>query len=173
VSRSRGTLPFTVEKIISGGQTGVDRAALDVALAMGLECGGWCPKGRRAEDGRISDRYPLTETDSADYSQRTKRNVRDSDATLILSRGEPRGGTLLTQRTAVRLGKPCLAVDLNAPAPLAEMRDWLSMHAVRILNVAGPRETQSPGVKQLAARFLHELLASNRAPNEVARGRRR
>jgi hypothetical protein len=162
VSRSRRA-PLTVEKIISGGQTGVDRAALDVSLALGIECGGWCPKGRRAEDGRISDCYPLTETELPDYSQRTKRNVRDSDATLILSPGEPRGGTLLTQRTAARLGKPCLAIDLDAPAGLAQTSDWLSEHSIRILNVAGPRETQSPGVNQLAARFLHELLAGNRA----------
>ena len=106
--------PPRVEKIISGGQTGVDRAALDVALAMGIDCGGWCPKGRRAEDGSIPSRYPLAETASPAYSQRTKRNVRDSDATLILARGQPRGGTLLTKRTAVELGKPCLSIDLGA-----------------------------------------------------------
>lgn len=148
----------SVEKIVSGGQTGVDRAALDVALALGLPCGGWCPKGRRAEDGRIPDDYPLTESDSATYSDRTKRNVRDSDATLILTRGELRGGTLLTQRTAARLGRPCLAVDLNHPGAPAAARGWLIAHGIRVLNVAGPRESQAAGIADLAARLLRELL---------------
>jgi len=162
-----------IEKIISGGQTGVDRAALDVALAMGIDCGGWCPKGRRAEDGAIPSRYPLAETASPAYSQRTKRNVRDSDATLILSRGQPRGGTLLTQRTAVELGKPCLSIDLGAPAALAEIRDWLDRHAVGVLNVAGPRESQSPGITLEATRLLHELFAGRRTLPKTTRSRRR
>jgi hypothetical protein len=162
-----------IEKIISGGQTGVDRAALDVALAMGIDCGGWCPKGRRAEDGPIASRYPLAETASPAYSQRTKRNVRDSDATLILSRGQPRGGTLLTQRTAVELGKPCLSIDLGAPAALAEIREWLDRHAVGVLNVAGPRESQSPGITLEATRLLHELFAGRRTLPKTPRTRRR
>jgi Circularly permutated YpsA SLOG family len=164
--------PLRIEKIISGGQTGVDRAALDVALAMGIDCGGWCPKGRKAEDGPIPSRYPLTETDSAAYSRRTERNVRESDGTLILSRGEPRGGTLLTQRTAEELGKPCLAVDVDAPESLAEIAIWLSGRAVRVLNVAGPRESQFPGITLAATRLLHELFAGQRAPQKTARGRR-
>ena len=149
----------TIEKVISGGQTGVDRAALDVALAMGIDCGGWCPKGRRAEDGCIPSRYPLTETSSATYSQRTKRNVRDADGTLILLHGEPRGGTLLTQRTAKEQGKPCLAVNVDSSDAAAEIRRWLLSHAVRTLNVAGPRESQSPGIARKAGRLLRELLA--------------
>jgi hypothetical protein len=132
-----------LEKIISGGQTGVDRAALDVALALGIPCGGWCPKGRRAEDGRIPDDYPLTES-----------------ATLILTRGELRGGTLLTQRTATRLGRPCLAVDLNNPGAPAAARGWLIAHGIRVLNVAGPRESQSTGIAALATRLLRELLGA-------------
>ncbi|HEV3298916.1 MAG TPA: putative molybdenum carrier protein [Planctomycetaceae bacterium] len=163
--------PPRVEKIISGGQTGVDRAALDVALAMGIDCGGWCPKGRRAEDGSIPSRYPLAETASPAYSQRTKRNVRDSDATLILSRGQPRGGTLLTKRTAVELGKPCLAIDLGAPVALAEIREWLGRHAVRVLNIAGPRESQSPGITLEATRLLHELFAARRTVPKTMRTR--
>ena len=157
----------SVEKIISGGQTGVDRAALDVARALGIPCGGWCPKGRRAEDGRISDDYPLTESDSAAYSDRTKRNVRDSDATLILTRGQLRGGTLLTQRTAARLGRPCLAVDLNNPGAPAAARGWLIAHAIRVLNVAGPRESQSAGIADLVARLLRELLVDTRFKRTV------
>jgi hypothetical protein len=163
--------PPRVEKIISGGQTGVDRAALDVALAMGIDCGGWCPKGRRAEDGPIPSRYPLAETASPSYSQRTKRNVRDSDATLILSRGQPRGGTLLTKRTAVELGKPCLSIDLGAPEALAEVREWLARHAVRVLNVAGPRESQSPSITLEATRLLHELFAARRTLPKTTRSR--
>jgi hypothetical protein len=162
-----------IEKIISGGQTGVDRAALDVALAMGIDCGGWCPKGRRAEDGAIPSRYPLAETASPAYSQRTKRNVRDSDGTLILSRGQPRGGTLLTQRTALELGKPCLSIDLGAPAALAEIREWLDHNAVGVLNVAGPRESQSHGITLEATRLLHELLAGRRTLPKAARTRKR
>jgi hypothetical protein len=124
---------------------------------MGIHCGGWCPKGRRAEDGRIPSRYPLVEITSAAYAQRTKRNVGESDATLILFRGEPRGGTLLTRRTAARLDKPCLSVDLDAPTALADVRVWLRENAIRILNVAGPRESQSPGITLQATQVLHAL----------------
>jgi hypothetical protein len=163
--------PPRVEKIISGGQTGVDRAALDVALAMGIHCGGWCPKGRRAEDGRIPSRYPLVEMTSAAYAARTKRNVREADATLILSRGEPRGGTLLTQRTVARLGKPYLSVDLDSPTALAEIRVWLRENTIRILNVAGPRESQSPGITLQATQLLHELFAGSQTSSKTRRGR--
>src|SRR6266851_4977853 len=95
-------------KIISGGQTGVDRAALDVALELGIPCGGWCPKGRRAEDGRIPKRYPLVETPTPAYPVRTEWNVRDSDGTLVLARGQASGGTALTIEFATDYGKPCL-----------------------------------------------------------------
>src|SRR5260221_10992589 len=100
-------------RIVSGGQTGVDRAALDVALEQGIACGGWCPRGRRAEDGPLDERYPLQETPWDGYPQRTEWNVRDSDATLILSRGTPDRGTALTEDIARRRKKPDLAVDLN------------------------------------------------------------
>ena len=83
-------------RVISGGQTGVDRAALDAAFELALECGGWVPAGRRAEDGPVDARYPLRETAAGDYETRTRLNVRDSDATLILTRGRPSGGTALT-----------------------------------------------------------------------------
>ena len=91
-------------KIISGGQAGVDRAALDIALELGIECGGWCPKGRGAEDGRIGPKYPLLETGSEDPNVRTERNVRDSDATLIFTWGKPTGGTAYTIKMAEKLG---------------------------------------------------------------------
>lgn len=145
-------------KIISGGQTGVDRAALDVALALGIRCGGWCPLGRRAEDGVIPAKYPLTETSSADYASRTAQNVYDADATLILVCGSPSGGTALTVEIARRAQRPCLIVDLEQPPPPGEVRRWLRRHASGTLNVAGPRESGCPGVYDKAAAFLRALL---------------
>jgi len=148
----------SLRKIVSGGQTGVDRAALDVALDWGVPVGGWCPRGRRAEDGTIPDRYPLEETDSAKYDVRTRRNVRDSDGTLILTQGTPVGGTSLTKDYAERIGKPLYIADLNlhpAPGPVI---DWLRLHAIEVLNVAGPRESTVPGITERAAEFLTALL---------------
>ncbi|HZR80179.1 MAG TPA: putative molybdenum carrier protein [Candidatus Binatia bacterium] len=149
-----------VQRIVSGAQTGVDRAALDVAIELGIACGGWCPAGRRAEDGRIADRYPVSETPTARYDERTRWNVRDSDATLILAREPLTGGTLLTRTVADREGKPVLVVD---PADLASCRrvaDWLGANAVATLNVAGPRESTQPGAHAAAAAFLRGLLAA-------------
>src|SRR5262249_22632802 len=139
-----------LEKIVSGGQTGADRAALDVALASGLEVGGWVPRGRLAEDGRIPDRYPgLVETDSADPSVRTAATVRDSDATLILSHGPLAGGSRLAQREAEQSAKPLLHLDLDRvseAAAAARLRGWLAAVAPRTLNVAGPRASEDPGI---------------------------
>jgi hypothetical protein len=147
-------------KLVSGGQTGVDRAALDAARELGLACGGWCPCGRRAEDGRIPASYPLVETPRAAYPQRTEWNVRDSDATLVLARGRPCGGTALSVRLARRLRRPLLVVDLDrGENALPEARAFLAAHAVRVMNVAGPRESEAPGIHADAARFLRALLA--------------
>ena len=146
-------------KVVSGGQTGVDRGALDAALALGLPHGGWVPRGRRAEDGVIPARYVLSELDSADYNLRTRRNVEDSDGTLILTVGEPTGGTALTVRLVRALGKPHLVLDLDAdPAPEA-VRRWIAQHELEILNVAGPRESKAPGVAARAEAFLRATLA--------------
>jgi len=146
------------ERVISGGQTGVDRAALDVAIALGIRHGGWCPRGRLAEDGRIPIHYTLEETATSDYAQRTEQNVLAADATLILYAGLLRGGTLLTQQLAARHGKPCLAVDLDAtPRPTAAVRRWLAKRAPGTLNVAGPRQSQSPGIAERARAFLLAL----------------
>lgn len=144
-------------RIVSGGQTGVDRAALEAAERLGIARGGWCPRGRRAEDGRIPDRYPLRETESARYVVRTERNVRDSEATLILHRGPLRGGTRLTERLARGYGRPCLRVDLEQPPATELVRRWLVEHAVAVLNVAGPRESQAPGIAALALAYLLAL----------------
>ena len=147
------------KKIISGGQTGVDRGALDAAIALGIPHGGWCPRGRLAEDGRISDRYELSETDSPEYRVRTELNVVDADATLILARGRPSGGTELTLRLAEQHGRPCLVIDLDqAPRP-GEVRRWLREHQVKILNIAGPRESQSQGIAAQASQFVAEAFA--------------
>lgn len=150
-------------KIISGGQTGVDRAALDVAIELGIPHGGWCPLGRLAEDGTIPEHYRLTETDSADYAIRTERNVQEADATLILCRGQPTGGTELTRQLALRYGKPVHVVDLSAPPELAKTRRWLKRYGRGVLNIAGPRESQSPGIGAEAAEYLRKLLQSARS----------
>jgi Circularly permutated YpsA SLOG family len=151
-----------VARIVSGGQTGVDRAALDVALDLGVPCGGWCPHGRRAEDGAVPARYPLVETPSSGYPQRTAWNVRDSDATLVLTRGRPRGGTALTLRLASRAGRPALAVDLDRTPDARAVAAWLRSVDVGVLNVAGPRESDAPGIGASAAAFLRRLLAPAR-----------
>jgi len=153
-----------LRKIVSGGQTGVDRGALDAAIALGIPHGGWCPRGRLAEDGRIPDRYELSETDSPKYAARTERNVLDSDATLILCRGRPTGGTELTLHLARQHGKPHLLVDLDDPPKLAEVRRWLEDEQVALLNVAGPRESQSPGIGKQSAEFMAELLTTPGVP---------
>lgn len=145
-------------KIVSGGQTGVDRGALDAAIELGIAHGGWCPRGRLAEDGAIPERYWLTETDSPEYSVRTERNVLDSDATLILYRGELRGGTELTRRLALRHEKPCLVVDLDAPPEPEAIRRWFVESRAQTLNVAGPRESQNRGISARSEEFLKTLL---------------
>ncbi len=150
---------IVVNKIISGGQTGVDRAALDVAIRLGIAHGGWCPRGRRAEDGRIPDRYRLLEHASPRYAARTEANVLDSNGTLILTRGAVAGGTELTRQAADRLNKPLFVADVAAGPQIAAVRAWLARHAIEVLNVAGPRETQQPGIHADAMRFLAELLS--------------
>ncbi|HRD68104.1 MAG TPA: putative molybdenum carrier protein [Candidatus Competibacter sp.] len=152
--------PTRLEKLVSGGQTGVDRAALDVGLALGLAVGGWCPKGRRAEDGAIPERYPLTETPERGYRARTRRNVEDADGTLILNLGALDGGTALTARHARKANKPCLIVALDAGIEPAAFRAWLADHRIAVLNVAGPREGKRPGAHAAAAARLTALLRS-------------
>ena len=146
-------------RVFSGGQTGVDRAALDVALELGWECGGWCPAGRAAEDGPIPPRYPLRETPSADPAERTAWNVRDSDATLLLTTGAASPGTELARHTARELGRPVYAWAVTSPADVGSFRRWLQVYRVATLNVAGPRESESPGVYRAAHSLLRTLLA--------------
>lgn len=148
---------MSIERLISGGQTGVDRAALDIARELGIPAGGWCPRGRRAENGRIPDHYPLQETPSARYPERTEWNVRDADATLLLTRGRVEGGTAFTLQMARKWKRPWLVIDLSQ-ADANGAAAWLRKHAVRTLNVAGPREGHHPGIHAEAAAFLRALL---------------
>ena len=150
--------PSPLQKIVSGGQSGVDRGALDAAIDSHFPHGGWCPRGRLAEDGPIDRRYQLAETESAQYAVRTERNVVDSDATLILAAGVLSGGTLLTQQLAQQHDKPLLVVDLKLPLDVQQVRQFVGKHDVRVLNVAGPRESSSPGISAQAAEFVARLL---------------
>ncbi len=148
-----------VREIVSGGQTGVDRAGLEAGLALGLAIGGWCPRGRRAEDGCVPARYPMRETASAAYRERTRLNVRDSDATLILCRGPLSGGTRLTAALARKQGRPLRIADLSRRVQAPAAAAWLRRHGVCRLNIAGPRESQAPGIGAEAERFLLRVLA--------------
>ncbi len=148
-----------LRKVITGGQTGVDRAALDVALAYGIPCGGWCPKGRIAENGPIPDHYPLVETADAEYSERTRRNVEDADGVLVLYAHTLDSGTRHTINLAADLGKPILTVDLTREPDPGDALAWLA-HFKKgvVINVAGPRESNSPGIYDQAVEYLRRLL---------------
>jgi hypothetical protein len=149
--------PFIPSRIVSGGQTGVDRAGLEVAIALGIGHGGWCPKGRLSEDGSVPSRYELVENDSVEYKVRTAQNVADSDATLILHERPLSGGTLLTKRVAARLGKPhaCFRITAESAGAIAQ---WLSEVRPEVLNVAGPRNSSDPGIEGRATELLMRAL---------------
>ena len=140
--------PQKIARIVSGGQTGVDRAALDFALRWAIDHGGWVPRGRIAEDGPIPAVYRVTETETGKYRERTERNVLDSDGTLIIFEGRMRGGTALTRLFALERGKPCLTVDVGRDRPdgADAVCSWIRRHHIAVLNVAGPRESQTPGI---------------------------
>lgn len=147
-----------ITQLIAGGQTGVDRAALDAAMEAGVSIGGWCPKTRKAEDGTIPDIYPLTETPGPEYDQRTEWNVRDSDGTLLIIWGTIVGGSLLTKNCCQHYNKPFLIVDLNEKMNFDIVVEWLISNKIHILNVAGPRESHCEGIYKEAKLFVSELL---------------
>lgn len=135
--------------ILSGGQTGADRAALDAALEAGVPCGGWCPAGRVAEDGTIPEEYPLVELPNADYPERTRANVQDSDGTVIFYFKTPSGGTELTLKYCLNATKPYLLIDASEFATTRaadRIRDFIASHAIKRLNIAGPRASHEPAV---------------------------
>lgn len=148
-------------KIVSGGQTGADRAALDWAIDHGIPHGGWCPKGRKAEDGSISWRYDLKETPSPDYTQRTEWNVRDSDATVIFSFGAVlTGGSKKTAELAQKHRKPCLhlSAKLHGDKAPEVLKKFIDEHRIKILNVAGPRASKEPMVGEVVKAVLGALM---------------
>jgi len=155
-------------EVWSGGQTGVDRAALDVAVELGLPIGGWVPRGRLAEDGFVPARYgPLREADSPHYADRSRLNVEHTDATLVLRVGSAAGGTLATLEEARRLQRPTLDIDLGRYSPVEAadaVKSWLKdLFAARSsirLNVAGPRASQAPSAYALAQAALRLALNS-------------
>jgi dihydroneopterin aldolase len=149
-----------LEKIVSGGQTGADRAALDWALSHGIAAGGWCPRGRRAEDGPIPHRYPLEETPSEDYVERTLWNVRDSDGTVLFTVDRTlSGGSRLTAEEAARLRKPWIHLNGETPCPAEKLRAFLEEHRIRVLNIAGSRSSREPGVSRLVRLVLEEAFS--------------
>lgn len=155
--------PEKIKKIISGGQTGVDRAAFDFALENGIETGGFVPKGRRAEDGKIPQKYPnLIETETKNYAVRTELNVLNSDATLIFSHGKLTGGSLLTRKLAKKHKKPFLHIDfeiLTIRKAVETVSEWINSIDCKSLNIAGPRASGDAKIYGKTKRFLKQLFA--------------
>jgi hypothetical protein len=144
-------------RIISGGQSGADRAALDAAIRLDIPHGGWLPRGRKAEDGPLPARYRLKETESDSYRERTEKNIVDSDGTLIISFGPLTGGSALTESLALRHDRPCLTIDLEevprTDAVIA-VEKWLKRLAIRTLNIAGPRASNEPRIYEAVLALL-------------------
>ena len=156
--RAEALKVYTIKKIVSGGQTGADRAGLDAAMEMNIPVGGWCPRDRKAEDGPIDLKYPLKETNSSDYETRTMFNVRDSHGTLILTKGTPTGGTALTIKWAKGFDKDYLVIDLDEKHDLEYLKSWLFENRIEVLNVAGPRASKFPEIYDQSRIFLEGLL---------------
>jgi hypothetical protein len=154
-----------IEKIVSGGQSGADRVALDWAILHGIPHGGWCPKGRVAEDGPIGLQYDLLETPSDRYAERTEWNIRDSDGTVIFSiREQLSGGSLTTLELARRYQKPHLHLSAaHGQLAAKTLRNWIMAHGIRVLNVAGPRVSEEPEI----ARFVEQVLNETFLPDEL------
>lgn len=151
-----------LQRVFSGGQTGVDRAGLDAALGVDLPIGGFCPKGRRAEDGKIPLLYPLIETDTFDYSTRTYLNIENTDGTIVLTRGPPESGTALTVKRALFRNKPLLVLDLEGTDRVAAIEmavKFLVRFNIATVNIAGPRESRVPGIYREARAILWETFS--------------
>jgi len=158
---------MVLSKIVTGGQTGVDRGALDAALEAGFPCGGWAPEGRTAEDGPIHERYPLQVLAGAGYEERTLKNVLDSDGTAILYIGTLEGGTRQTMVHCVEHGKPFELVDASRAGPrdaAAKLAAFIERHRLAVLNIAGPRASKWPEAYQYAHSTLRHLLSARGGP---------
>jgi hypothetical protein len=155
-----------LKKIISGGQTGVDRAALDVAIQLGINHGGWMPRGRLAEDGAVPARYQLQEMPTEEYPARTEKNVVESDGTLLISRGSPTGGTDYTRRMALKHGKHLLHIDLSLGRRPAEagslIASWIELNRIETLNVAGPRASHDASIYADSVNILTQAFNRHR-----------
>ena len=144
-------------KIISGGQTGADRAALDAAIELSIPHGGWLPRGRKAEDGPVPEYYRLQERASPKYRDRTRKNILDSDGTLIVSFGPLTGGSALTEALAIRHDRPCLHLNMEQVSPgkaVAALEQWLQKFGISTLNVAGPRASGEPRIYETVKEML-------------------
>jgi hypothetical protein len=159
--RSAREAAGTLQRVVSGGQTGADRAALDWAILENIPHGGWCPQGRMAEDGPLPSNYALTELASGGYRQRTRQNVLDSDATLIVNLGKLDGGSLQTSRFSKTHGKPTLLIQARGEERFVQaqqVNEWLHQNRVVTLNVAGPRESKRPGIYRETMNLLSAVL---------------
>ena len=150
-----------LKKIISGGQTGADQAALDFAIEHGIPHGGWIPKGRKTEDGILPEKYHLDEMPTASYPKRTEKNIMDSDGTIIFSRGKLTGGSALTRKLAKQHQKPWFHIDLDKVEKTEAVQiiaGWINKHAVQVLNVAGPRASKNPGIHDAVMAILESVV---------------
>lgn len=153
-----------IRKIISGGQTGADQGGLDAAIKLGIPHGGWIPKGRKTEAGRLPECYTMQEMRTVNYAARTERNVLASDGTLILSHGQLKGGSALTWRLAHKHGQPCLHIDLAAISKFQaalKISHWLTDRRIRVLNVAGPRASQDNRIYEDTRQILESVYLLN------------
>lgn len=149
-----------IRKIISGGQTGADRAALDFAIKHNIPYGGWVPKGRKTEDGTLPEKYHLQEMPTGEYAERTQKNILDSDGTLIISHGRLTGGSALTEFLAEKHKKPCIHIDLNKLAlndTSLIVNRWIQRYDINVLNVAGPRASKDPQIYQATLDLLEAI----------------
>ncbi|MFC1895621.1 putative molybdenum carrier protein [Thermodesulfobacteriota bacterium] len=164
-SGNAGKTPATLQKIVSGGQTGAQRAALDVAIEMSILHGGWASKGRKAEDGPVPDKYLVSETSSTGYKNCAERNVTDSDGTVIVSHGKLSGVSHHSWVVAKRCNKPRLHLDMNSLSlddAGEKLRSWLEWNRIEVLNVAGPRESKDAGIYNAVTRLLKLALETGR-----------
>jgi hypothetical protein len=160
-----------IKKIISGGQTGADRAALDVAIKLDIPHGGWIPKGRKTENGRLPDKYKLKEMPTSGYPKRTEQNILDSDGTVIISHGKLTGGSALTQKLSNQHSRPCIHIDLNQTIEFdaaVEISAWIMANNIEVLNVAGPRESEDLQIYKSTMGILESAFLLGLAKNKPA-----